>query len=214
MLVFSDGSKGGTGKSMVCGLLLDHFLEAGSDPVLIETDTSNPDVFKAYKDSCNAFPCQTDDENGWAAFINYIDEYRDSTIIVNCGARNQESIATWGETISQIGIEHKTFWVINTEKDSTLLLKQYIQTVPAETVTVVKNGFYGKDSEFLEYQNSKTREHIESEIFIPKLLKRAVSEFYSARMPFHKIADALPLGERLIYNGWLKTARETISGAL
>lgn len=214
MLIFSDGSKGGTGKSLVCGLILDHYIEAGNDPVLIETDTSNPDVYKSYKDACESFLCQTDDENGWAAFLNTIDERRDSTIIVNCGARNQESIAAYGETISQIGIDHRTFWVMNTEKDSTLLLKQYIATVPAETVTVVKNGFYGKPEDFREYDNSKTKEQIQSEIYISKLLKRAVSEFYSARVPFHKIADGLPLGERLLFNGWLKTARAAIGEAL
>ena len=42
------GDKGGTGKSMVAATLIDAFLQRGIEPLLVETDTTNPDVFKSY----------------------------------------------------------------------------------------------------------------------------------------------------------------------
>ena len=44
------GSKGGVGKSMVTMATLDYLLDRGESVLLIESDTSNPDTWKAYKD--------------------------------------------------------------------------------------------------------------------------------------------------------------------
>jgi len=210
MLIFSDGSKGGTGKSLVAALLLDHYLTASAGPVLIETDTSNPDVYKAYNNSLKALTCNIDTEDGWALFLNYLDEHRDLPVVVNCGARNQEAIATWGETISVIGLAHKTLWVINHEKDSLLLLNQYCKTVPAETVIVVKNGFYGKEDDFSEFNNSKIRKIVSSELYLPKLMKKAASALYSYRKPLHEAGGFLPVGERIMFESWYRKAQALI----
>ena len=43
------GGKGGVGKSMLSMALLDYLRGAENAPLLIETDTSAPDVWKAYK---------------------------------------------------------------------------------------------------------------------------------------------------------------------
>ena len=42
------GSKGGVGKSMVSMALVDYLRESKRKVILVETDTSNPDVAKAY----------------------------------------------------------------------------------------------------------------------------------------------------------------------
>ena len=41
------GSKGGVGKSMMTLATLDYLLEGGAKVLLVECDTSNPDVWKA-----------------------------------------------------------------------------------------------------------------------------------------------------------------------
>jgi CO dehydrogenase nickel-insertion accessory protein CooC1 len=43
------GCKGGVGKSMLTSATIDYLLDAGSQVVLVESDTSNPDVFKSYE---------------------------------------------------------------------------------------------------------------------------------------------------------------------
>ena len=44
------GSKGGVGKSIVALALVDHLKRRNANIVLVETDTSNPDVMKAVHD--------------------------------------------------------------------------------------------------------------------------------------------------------------------
>ena len=42
------GSKGGVGKSIVSMATIDYLQEQGESILLIESDTSNPDVWKGY----------------------------------------------------------------------------------------------------------------------------------------------------------------------
>ncbi|MGD0679860.1 MAG: hypothetical protein ABSC94_31135 [Polyangiaceae bacterium] len=44
------GSKGGVGKSIMAAATMDYLLETGAKVALVESDTSNPDVWKAYKE--------------------------------------------------------------------------------------------------------------------------------------------------------------------
>ena len=52
-LVYVGGSKGGTGKSMVCMALVDYFRKTfPKDTILLfETDSSNPDVGRLYRET-------------------------------------------------------------------------------------------------------------------------------------------------------------------
>ncbi len=44
------GSKGGVGKSLFSFALVDYLLNRNVNILLVDTDTDNPDVFKAHKD--------------------------------------------------------------------------------------------------------------------------------------------------------------------
>ena len=65
------GSKGGVGKSIV-SMGLTHFLiESGEKVFLIDADTSNPDVFKSYKDEVDSEIVNLDDGmDGFASSIS------------------------------------------------------------------------------------------------------------------------------------------------
>ena len=47
-ILYVGGSKGGVGKSYMSFALLDYLTERNKKILLLETDTSNPDVFKAH----------------------------------------------------------------------------------------------------------------------------------------------------------------------
>lgn len=213
MIVFSEGSKGGTGKSLISAILLDHFIVKGELPVLIETDTSNPDVYKAYKDAvAKAFAIRTDNDDGWSIFLNTIYENRDYPIVVNSASRNQISIDMFGNTLNHLEIPMKTFWVINKEIDSVLLLKNYLKVIPAENVVVVKNKYFGED--FNVYDTSKTAQKISQVISIPKGLSAAISTYYTKRIPLHLLPENLMFGERLLFNSWINEVRKTFDTVL
>ena len=67
------GSKGGVGKSLFSFALVDYLLDRNTNILLVDTDTDNPDVFKAHKDL--ALPnllCRLnslDDADGWADLL-------------------------------------------------------------------------------------------------------------------------------------------------
>jgi hypothetical protein len=90
------GDKGGVGKSMVSMALLDYLLARSASTMLIESDTSNPDVCKAYKDS---LPCELldlDKVDGWIQLVNACHAHRDRVVVVNTAARNNAGVATFG----------------------------------------------------------------------------------------------------------------------
>ena len=48
-IFYVGGSKGGVGKSKLSFALIDYLLDDGKKVLLLESDTSNPDVFKAHQ---------------------------------------------------------------------------------------------------------------------------------------------------------------------
>ena len=63
---FVTGSKGGVGKSVGAIALLDYFEMRNRKVSLVETDTANPDVGKAYQKDVKSFSLVNLDENeGW-----------------------------------------------------------------------------------------------------------------------------------------------------
>ncbi len=61
----SSGSKGGVGKSMVAMALLHYLLRRDKDVLLVEADTANPDVGKAYGKTVETVYLNLDEEEGW-----------------------------------------------------------------------------------------------------------------------------------------------------
>jgi hypothetical protein len=88
------GSKGGVGKSMVTLALADYLQRQGTHAVLLETDTSNPDVMKALRDEIKCAAYDLDDADGWIGFVNFCDAHRGAAVIVNTAARNQTGVDT------------------------------------------------------------------------------------------------------------------------
>ena len=77
------GSKGGVGKSMMTLATLDYVMSRGDKVLLVECDTSNPDVWQAYKDELDAELIDLDDADGWIHLVNTCDSHRDSVVVVN-----------------------------------------------------------------------------------------------------------------------------------
>ena len=75
------GSKGGVGKSLFSFALVDYLLDRNANVLLVDTDTDNPDVFKAHKKL--ALPnllCRLnslDDADGWADLLDTVYEEED-----------------------------------------------------------------------------------------------------------------------------------------
>ena len=160
------GGKGGVGKSVVALALVDRLQRRGVNTVLVENDTSNPYVMRAVHDEVACTSFDLDKAGGWIDFVNYCDGHRDAVVVVSTAVRNRDGVgrygATLGSTLDEIGRRLVVFWVINRQRDSRELLRQFSDTFPDATVHVVRNGYYGTPERFVLYQDSKLRGSIEA----------------------------------------------------
>ena len=215
------GSKGGVGKSLVTMATVDYLLERGETVLIIESDTSNPDVWKAYNNTTESELLNLDEADGWIQLVNICDSKPDSVVVINTAARNNKSISAYGETLSSTLDELKrkliTLWVINRQRDSLELLKEYMDAIPNTTVHVVRNAYFGEEKKFELYNNSKLRATIEGRggksVTFPDLADRVSDELYSKRMSISVALKELPIGNRAELMRWraeVKKVLETI----
>jgi hypothetical protein len=221
-IILSAGSKGGVGKSMVSIATIDTLLAAGEDLALVESDTSNPDVFKMYGSTLPHRLMNLDTVDGWMDLVNYADEMKGKTIVVNTAARNNEGIERFGamlrESLPELDRELVTFWVINRQRDSLELLKAFMGALPESTVHVFRNGYFGDEHKFELYNGSKIRGTIEANggrsFHFPDLADRVVDDLYSKRLTIETALQDLPIGNRAELKRWRGVAQDVVRGAL
>ncbi|KWN76921.1 protein mobD [Burkholderia ubonensis] len=203
------GSKGGVGKSMVTLALADHLQRRDTYAVLVETDTSNPDVMKALRDEMKCAAYDLDDADGWIGFVNFCDTHRGAAVIVNTAARNQTGVARYGgtlaRTLDELERQLVVLWVINRQRDSLELLHIFGQTFPDTVTHVVRNGYFGTPDKFALYQESQLRKSIETKgrsLDFPDLADRVADELRSQRISIRKASATMQIGQRAELFRW------------
>jgi hypothetical protein len=214
------GSKGGVGKSLLTMATVDYLQQQGESVLLIESDTSNPDVWKAYKDCAETELVNLDEADGWIHLVNLCDSKPDSTVVINTAARNNKGVSTYGETLNSTLAELKrelvTLWVINRQRDSLELLKEFMEAIPNAAVHVVRNGYFGEEKKFELYNGSKIRTAVEKRggqsVTFPDLADRVSDDIYSKRMSIAVASKELPLGNRAELTRWRNDVKKVLEG--
>ena len=209
-IFMSAGSKGGVGKSLLAMAMVDYFKGIGEELLLIESDTSNPDVWKTYKDLMPVKLVNLDEADGWIELVNVCEQFPQSTIVVNTPSRNNTGVSAYGSTLNNALDELKrklvTLWIINRQRDSLELLKEFMTAIPAAHVHVVRNAYYGTESKFELYNQSKLKTHIEGKgglsLMFPDLADRVCDDLYSKRMSIEAACKEMPLGNRAELIRW------------
>lgn len=211
------GSKGGVGKSTVAMALLDYLTESGDKPLLIETDTSNPDVAKAYGKEVPAKSIDLDKGDGWVDFLNAVDAH-DGPVVVNGAARNNTGIATYGgnlgNSLGDLSRALVTLWVVNRQRDGLELLKQYLEALPQSklhTVHIVRNTYFGRPEQFELLAGSKLKAGVEEAggkvLDFPDLADRITDEINNKRLSIAEASKSAPIGNRAEINRWRSLAK-------
>ena len=165
-LIYVGGSKGGTGKSMVCIALVDYLRKTfPKDTVLLcETDTSNPDVGRLYKETKGIETkgiILSEEDSGWMILVDEIDSTKAKYIIINSmaaanrGVRAQGSLLDMNVLEGNIDVDYKAFWVMNRNKDSVTLLRDFMSNMKSAVVYPILNLYFGKEEEFSFYRSSE-----------------------------------------------------------
>lgn len=207
-IIFIGGSKGGVGKSAVASGVIDTLLEQGEKVLLIDTDTSNPDVYKSHKDVVDSLTINLDTKNGWIELLTAI-HGTEAVAIINTAARSNDGIKDFGamlmSALPELQCEFMTLWVINRQRDSLELLKQYRETITG-AVHVVRNLHAGKPEQFELFNGSKIKTEIEKAggqiIDFPDLADRVADRLTNDRLAISKGATDLPFGEKIELQRW------------
>jgi len=204
------GSKGGVGKSLMTMALVDFLTAVGKQVLLVESDTSNPDVAKCYKGEVETELVNLDDADGWIHLVNLCDKHSDSTVVINTPARNMAAMTARGQTLSGTLAELKRklvcLWLVNRQRDCLELLKEFTEVMPEAEVHVVRNLHFGDEKKFELYNASKLREGIErnggKSLNLPDLADRVSDDIYSGRLSIAKASTELPIGNRAELARW------------
>jgi hypothetical protein len=205
------GSKGGVGKSIVAMALLHYLNTVCKQLLLIDADTANPDVAKAYGKSIDTAYINLDEKEGWMDLVNRLAEMPDATVIINTPARSSEGMKLYGmlltDSLEELGRELVTLWVINSQRDSLQLLKEYLDTIGSGTTHVLRNLYHGPERKFELYNNSKIRTTVEGQgqtFNFPDVADRISDQLHSERLTIQKVIDDAPIGNRAEVNRWVK----------
>lgn len=217
------GSKGGVGKSFVSIGLLDFLTQSkGKNLQLIESDTSNPDVAKAYKNdpAVEITALNLDSVDGWIELVNQLEKSTNDTVI-NTAARSIDSIEKYSSTLtnvlSELTLDICSFWVINRQRDSIELLKMYNKNVPG-ILHVVRNNYFGGEEKFGLYNTSSIKHEITSRggetLDFPDLADRVADEIYSKRLSVNSAREEMPLGNKAELIRWRNIMWEMFDSVL
>ena len=225
-LVYVSGAVGGTGKSMVAMTVLDYVQHDLNERVaLIETDTANPDVHKAYRSEIeHTFALDLDRRDGWIELLNVCDNHPGHWIVVNGGARNLAGVREYGSalipSLDTIGREFRALWVIGPDRDSVELLADYLDTMRdgddrVGTLHVVTNAGRSDEREFEVYQGSKTATAVAAAggrvIHVPTLALRVADDLRNRRLSIARALKEMPFGHRVELERWRREVHRALA---
>lgn len=224
-LIYVGGSKGGTGKSMVCSALVDYFRKSypKDEILLFETDSSNPDVGRLYKKTKGVILeglLLNEEDSGWMEMIDAIDSTKAKHIIINSMAASNLGIQTQGSLLDQniidgnLKAKFSVFWVMNRNKDSVTLLRDFLNSMKSAVVYPVLNLYFGKEEEFSFYRASSDVHEMIGErggqqLIFPNLNDLIADKLYTEEINLESLPTHLKLGMRTGLERWLSIVKQT-----
>lgn len=221
MIIMVGGAKGGVGKSLVSIVTANMLLNDGKNPVIVETDTDNPDVLKVFKGKkhndvdIDIVAYNIDKDKGWEGFLTTLKNSDDTgrDVVINSAARNTATIMERGETLNAFN-DVVTLWVTNDELDGIISLNQYLKVV-SHRICIIKNGYFADEAEYSALDNSKmVQERKAQSVYFPKFTNTLRDAIYIKRMAIHELNDNFTYGEMILATSKINKATAAIQEAL
>lgn len=207
------GGKGGVGKTFVSMGLIDYLRSGGRPPVLVETDKKNPDVWRAHKDEIRSETSDLADQDGWVELLDLCAK-TESPVVINsaAGADETQGIDALEQSLESSGKKLVVLWVINRQRDSVELLRDFRKSVQSADVHVVRNLYFGGAHKFERFNDSKTRKELEERggriLDFPEIADRIADELYSKRVSVETCLVGAETGTRFILGRWQQTVHK------
>lgn len=223
-LLYIGGDKGGVGKSAVSMAVIDYLIESSEKPIVVDTDTSNPDVFYAYAKKIEPppFALDLDTEEGWSKLVNESAHFADRPVVINAAARALQDGKLKGDGAYFLdGVEsHEViaFWVINRSRSSINALASFAKVFKGRIV-IIRNTYYGAPAKFQRLAKSETtKKLIEVRkiaiLDFPELPDYVVDLMDDERLTLSEVAAKYGIGERLSVRKYRADVREQFAEVL
>ena len=197
-----NGDKGGTGKSVVSSAVLDTAIQAGKKALLIEADTKNPDLAKAYSEAVEAVAINLDNREGFIHLASLIHKTSADVVVINNPARSGWVAygALVADNLIEMDAEMTVLWAANRQVDSVELLADFHTAFPSTPTFFVLNQYWGSPEKFEIWAGSRIRTKIHDagggEIPFPDCADRVMSEIRNRRLRWDQVGD-LDFGEKI-----------------
>jgi hypothetical protein len=226
-LVYVGGSKGGTGKSLTSMALVDYFRKnfPHDEILLIETDSSNPDVGRLYRRTQGVElkgMFLNEEESGWLYLIDCIDNTDAKRVVINSMAASNTGIQQQGTLLDKnilngnLDVKFTVLWVMNRNKDSVVLLKDFLTWMKSAVVYPVINLYFGKEEDYTFYLASAeiqeaVRERGGKPLILPNLNDMIADKLYTDEISLEELPHHLRLGMRTGLERWLAAVAENFN---
>jgi hypothetical protein len=224
-LIYVGGSKGGTGKSMVCIALVDYVRKTfpQDEILLIETDSSNPDVGRLYRKTEGVISSGlllNEEDSGWMQMVDDIYKTSAKHVIVNSMAASNLGIQSHGALLDKnilnerLDVKFNVFWAMNRQKDSVVLLKDILRWMESATVYPVLNLYFGKEEEFMFYRAASDIQQMILDrggrsLVFPGLNDLIADRLYTDEINLEELPSHLGLGMRTGLERWLSLVKDS-----
>ena len=229
-IIMIGGGKGGVGKTMVTMTMADALLTEGENIVVIESDDSNADVYKAVNKLVPCKICNLDDQSGYINFGAIIEQEKTACIVVNTAARATSGIVEHSgilaDVVKELGRELVMLWPINRQRDSLELLKTFLDKAVGYSATyAVINTYFGPKEKFLRYyaplteaeqkdknRPPKIRERVTGTIIFPELNDLVADKLIDHRLALWSAdkSGKLTISERSVLRQFRESAKKAL----
>lgn len=163
-----------------------------------------------------------DDADGWISLVNLCAQPTDTAIVINTAARINTGVEKHGEllheSLADLGRALVVLWVINRQRDSAVLLKNFVTAMPHSTIHVLRNLYWGAEAKFELYNTSRLRQELEASggltLNFPELADRITDDLFSQRMSVGRALKELPIGNRAELRRWQNECAKVFDAVL
>lgn len=220
--ILSWNPKGGVTKSSTLAAIAYQLMCSGSLPRVIDTDVSNPDLWKSHASVLICECLSLQDEDGFVSIARRLaDRGIDDQILISCGAGLVE---TFVENAPILDLAAKradrpllVVSPIDQDIDSCNHLPDLIEAMPNATVFVVRPRHFGRPESFRAFNESKLGQAMIADnrvIDLPAIPDAIMRRFKSQRLSFAEIVALDDEAETAALDIWSPRAAAALAPLL
>lgn len=173
-MCFVSGDKGGVGKSMVSTALID-YLDANGFPVMVvDADTSNPDVSRMFMSGTESIvPCKKINlktEASWMELMDDLIEHSDHNFVISLPAGAGEFMQQYMKDLHEFVLAHKIavhmelWWVLNKSADCVQLVETAQKSYGKyfSKIRIVLPKYWGSETDYDLWNKSPAKKDLEA----------------------------------------------------